>query len=324
MRLTGEMGARSGQRRRQRTQQGSGHRAPPQSTVDCPATCNRRKLRSKRIWIFVDLSLLSKLLDMMDGPAATMDDDGLETGPENDRDTGSCSIEEPDMDASSEGQTAEENAADSAEEEDSTAQAPGATSSEPKGPEEASEASASVASASVSEASAASDRAAQPLLNNSGLYQREMSVLAEKQARIEEQKKKQQQAEMKDVTFSPRINPALPMVGSTAGLADSQPRTPGAAEVSMKQETAARVANGFWPVFPTPDRQRAPAGIKPVVPRTGSGRVVSGGAGEAAAPKLERGKAAPVEPRHDPTEYAKKRLEMKRNAERLRAEHKGR
>ena len=85
---------------------------------------NRRKLRSKRIWIFVDLSLLSKLLDLMDGPAATMDD-GLETGPENDRDTGSCSIEEPDMDASSEGQTAEENAADSAEEEDSTAQATG-------------------------------------------------------------------------------------------------------------------------------------------------------------------------------------------------------
>ena len=261
---------------------------------------------------------------MMDGPAATMDDDGLETGPENDRDTGS--IEEPDMDASSEGQTAEENAADSAEEEDS-AQAPGATSGSetdaPNGPEEASEASASASAASAS-ASAASDRAAQPLLNNSGLYQREMSVLAEKQARIEEQKKKQQQAEMKDVTFSPRINPALPMVGSTAGLADSQPRTPGAAEVSMKQETAARVANGFWPVFPTPDRQRAPAGIKPVVPRTGSGRVVSGGAGEAAAPKLERGKAAPVEPRHDPTEYAKKRLEMKRNAERLRAEHKGR
>ena len=127
---------------------------------------------------------------MMDGPAATMDDDGLETGPENDRDTGS--IEEPDMDASSEGQTAEENAADSAEEEDS-AQAPGATSGSetdaPNGPEEASE-----ASASASEASAASDRAAQPLLNNSGLYQREMSVLAEKQARIEEQKKKQQQA----------------------------------------------------------------------------------------------------------------------------------
>jgi hypothetical protein len=160
--------------------------------------------------------------------------------------------------------------------------------------------------------------APQALVNNSGLYDREISLRAEKLARIDAQRKQQQQSEMKDATFSPRINPSLPNVGS-----GSPPRTSKAAEIKM-EETASRVANGFWPVTPVADRQRAPADIRPVVPRTGSGRVESSGAGEAAAPRLTRGKAAAVAPRRDPMEFAKKLQEKKLRAEKLRAEHKGR
>ena len=160
--------------------------------------------------------------------------------------------------------------------------------------------------------------ASQTLVSNSGLYEREISLRAEKLARIDAQRQQKQHAEMKDVTFSPRINPALPTVGHA-----SQAGTSRAAE--LKEETAARVANGFWPITPVADRKLAAAGIRPVISRTGSGRVVSGGgAGEAAAPLLTRGNAAAVEPRRDPMEYAQKLQEKKMRAEQLRAEHKGR
>ena len=161
--------------------------------------------------------------------------------------------------------------------------------------------------------------ASQTLVSNSGLYEREISRRAEMLARIDAQRQQKQHAEMKDVTFSPRINPALPTVGQA-----SKPGTSRAAELK-KEETAARVANGFWPITPVADRKLAAAGIRPVISRTGSGRVVSGGgAGEAAAPRLTRGIAAAVEPRRDPMEYAKKLQEKKLRAEQLRAEHKGR
>ena len=144
--------------------------------------------------------------------------------------------------------------------------------------------------------------------------------MKEMKAWIDEQKQKADQAKMEDVTFSPRVNPRLPM----SGAADAASRTPGAMEESKKAETAARVASGYWPVFPTPDRQRGTVASKAVVPRTGSGMMTSGGAGEASAPRLERGTAAEVKPRCDPMEYAKKKLAAKQAAERLRAEHKGR
>ena len=92
--------------------------------------------------------------------------------------------------------------------------------------------------------------ASQTLVSNSGLYEREISLRAEKLARIDAQRQQKQHAEMKDVTFSPRINPALPTVGHA-----SQAGTSRAAE--LKEETAARVANGFWPITPVADRQRA-------------------------------------------------------------------
>ena len=161
---------------------------------------------------------------------------------------------------------------------------------------------------------------AQPLRSNDGIYRREQKRMSEMKARIDEQKQKQDRAKMEDVTFSPRINPRMPVPDAAATMS----RTPGANEESKKAETAARVASGYWPVFPTPDRQRGTVGSTAVVPRTGSGKVTACGAGEAPAPKLDRGKAAEVKPRCDPAEYAKKKLAAKQAAERLRAEHKGR
>jgi hypothetical protein len=67
-----------------------------------------------------------------------------------------------------------------------------------------------------------------------------------------------------------------------------------------------------------------PMGIHPVVRSTRSGVVAPSAAGEAPAPRLQRGRAAEVKPRCDPKDFARRRREAAQKAEALRQQRKGR